>query len=84
MSKKLYPFRVPHFLAIFGARDEPRSSGMPMPASPASATNRRVETREPIEIIMACEAGRISVGDGRYWARTSDPQLVELVLSQLS
>src|SRR6478735_2153431 len=21
-------------------------------------------------------------GDGRYWARTSDPQLVELVLSQ--
>jgi hypothetical protein len=21
---------------------------------------------------------------GRYWARTSDPQLVELVLSQLS
>ena len=27
------------------------------------------------------EAGN---GDGRYWARTSDPQLVELVLSQLS
>lgn len=25
-----------------------------------------------------------SRGDGRYWARTSDPQLVELVLSQLS
>ena len=23
-------------------------------------------------------------GSGRYWARTSDPQLVELVLSQLS
>src|SRR3954453_22582403 len=23
-------------------------------------------------------------GNGRYWARTSDPQLVELVLSQLS
>jgi hypothetical protein len=23
-------------------------------------------------------------GGGRYWARTSDPQLVELVLSQLS
>jgi hypothetical protein len=39
---------------------------------------------KPIEIIMACAAGRISVGDGRYWARTSDPQLVELVLSQLS
>ena len=26
---------------------------------------------------------RLSLG-GRYWARTSDPQLVELVLSQLS
>jgi hypothetical protein len=26
-----------------------------------------------------------SIGrNGRYWARTSDPQLVELVLSQLS
>jgi pimeloyl-ACP methyl ester carboxylesterase len=24
------------------------------------------------------------LSDGRYWARTSDPQLVELVLSQLS
>jgi hypothetical protein len=37
-----------------------------------------------MEIIMACAAGRISIADGRYWARTSDPQLVELVLSQLS
>jgi hypothetical protein len=27
---------------------------------------------------------RASSTDGRYWARTSDPQLVELVLSQLS
>jgi hypothetical protein len=39
---------------------------------------------EPIEVIMARAAGRISIGSGRYWARTSDPQLVELVLSQLS
>jgi hypothetical protein len=54
-----------------------------MPAKPASAT--AVSNRnKPIEIIVACEAGRISIGDGRYWARTSDPQLVELVLSQLS
>jgi hypothetical protein len=38
------------------------------------------------------EAGEAGLGrlnqadskDGRYWARTSDPQLVELVLSQLS
>jgi hypothetical protein len=28
--------------------------------------------------------GAADPGDGRYWARTSDPQLVELVLSQLS
>jgi hypothetical protein len=44
----------------------------------------RDRNEKPIEIIMACAAGRISIGDGRYWARTSDPQLVELVLSQLS
>ena len=32
------------------------------------------------------EKARVSgpFGGGRYWARTSDPQLVELVLSQLS
>src|SRR5205085_2914127 len=30
------------------------------------------------------ERGRTSFGYGRYWARTSDPQLVELGLSQLS
>jgi hypothetical protein len=32
------------------------------------------------------EKARLSgpFGHGRYWARTSDPQLVELVLSQLS
>jgi hypothetical protein len=39
---------------------------------------------EPIEVIMARAAGQTSIGSGRYWARTSDPQLVELVLSQLS
>ena len=36
-----------------------------MPGPPASATNGRVETKEPIEIIMALEAGRISIGE---WA----------------
>ncbi len=30
------------------------------------------------------EVNQADSGDGRYWARTSDPQLVELVLSQLS
>jgi hypothetical protein len=55
-----------------------------MPALPASATTAGIEDGKPSEIIMACAAGRISIGDGRYWARTSDPQLVELVLSQLS
>ena len=54
----------------------------------------------PVIVRMADEIGRTSwcaerrspwmIGlaglsaDGRYWARTSDPQLVELVLSQLS
>jgi hypothetical protein len=49
-----------------------------------SGHHGRDRYEKPIEIIMACAAGRISIGDGRYWARTSDPQLVELVLSQLS
>ena len=40
----------------------------------ASDRPRKAETRTTV---------RVS-GDGRYWARTSDPQLVELVLSQLS
>ncbi len=30
------------------------------------------------------QPGRGLVKNGPYWARTSDPQLVELVLSQLS
>ena len=29
-------------------------------------------------------ARALAIQSGRYWARTSDPQLVELVLSQLS
>jgi hypothetical protein len=32
----------------------------------------------------SCEAVRGRSPDGRYWARTSDLQLVELALSQLS
>jgi catechol 2,3-dioxygenase-like lactoylglutathione lyase family enzyme len=34
--------------------------------------------------LTSAERRRTSIGSGRYWARTSDPQLVELVLSQLS
>jgi len=34
---------------------------------------------EPVEGLRYADSE-----DGRYWARTSDPQLVELVLSQLS
>ena len=52
----------------------PRSP--PMPAQPASAiavSNRN----QPIESSWPAKAGRISIGDGRYWARTSDPQLVD-------
>jgi hypothetical protein len=48
-----------------------------MPAQPASATAAS-NRNKPIEIIMACESSRISIGDGRYWARTSDPSLSSL------
>jgi len=34
-----------------------------MPASPASAHYGRNRNVNPIEIIMACEAGRISIGE---------------------
>jgi hypothetical protein len=33
-----------------------------MPASPASAAPAGIENDKPIEIIMACDAGRISIG----------------------
>jgi hypothetical protein len=40
---------------------------------------------DPIEVVMASAKREPDfIGNGRYWARTSDPQLVELVLSQLS
>jgi hypothetical protein len=74
---------VPAFAGLFPDR-EANNFAPPMPALPASAHHTRIGKEKPIEIIMACAAGRISIGDGRYWARTSDPQLVELVLSQLS
>jgi hypothetical protein len=47
---------------------------------------RRVDelwTALPASMPKTRHSMRVS-GDGRYWARTSDPQLVELVLSQLS
>jgi hypothetical protein len=40
---------------------------------------------DPSEVVMLVRsASGLPKGNGRYWARTSDPQLVELVLSQLS
>jgi hypothetical protein len=45
----------------------------------------RDRNEKPIEVIMAPRSGAgLQSANGRYWARTSDPQLVELVLSQLS
>jgi hypothetical protein len=38
----------------------------------------------PVRLYAANPLGEGNCGSGRYWARTSDPQLVELVLSQLS
>ena len=37
-----------------------------------------------IELGLSIAPRTIAFFYGRYWARTSDPQLVELVLSQLS
>ena len=49
------------------------SYGCPPPMRPGTAPNRSQES--------PAQQGFLH---GRYWARTSDPQLVELVLSQLS
>jgi hypothetical protein len=35
-------------------------------------------------VCKALRFEQVAMANGRYWARTSDPQLVELVLSQLS
>ena len=57
---------------------------LPRRALPLAAHCWPSEKRDPAEVIKARTASRTSDGSGRYWARTSDPQLVELVLSQLS
>ncbi len=49
-----------------------------MPAT--TLPRRRAIASREMEKAPLCRAFR----GGRYWARTSDPQLVELVLSQLS
>jgi Protein of unknown function (DUF1214) len=38
----------------------------------------------PLPLVSGTEKALLQAFHGRYWARTSDPQLVELVLSQLS
>jgi hypothetical protein len=55
-----------------------------MPALPASAHIGADRKTSPIEIIMACEAGRISVGSGASRARTGDLLGAIQALSQLS
>ena len=68
---------ISHLAATSRVQPHPIDMGQPP---------RRVD--EPWTALSYLHAGntlsmRVS-GDGRYWARTSDPQLVELVLSQLS
>jgi hypothetical protein len=41
-------------------------------------------SKKPIEIIMACEAGRISIGDGPCRDRTCDLGIKSPLLYQLS
>src|SRR6266516_331824 len=56
----------------------------PMPALPASAANAWIETGSRSKSSWPAKQAGFRSASGRYWARTSDPQLVELVLSQLS
>ncbi len=82
MSRKPLPLLGLQFRVFFR---EPPAGKIAVDAGSADVGHHGQDRYEkPIEIIRACAAGRISIGDGRYWARTSDPQLVELVLSQLS
>jgi len=70
------------------------STGMSLQVSRAETVNGRVTERcgkaDPCHnttgVADQSNSGRDFAGVyyGRYWARTSDPQLVELVLSQLS
>ena len=68
----------------------PGHNGWPFLA-PSATRTRNVWTKIGLRLPTPnspCKAetpvlARVSV-HGRYWARTSDPQLVELVLSQLS
>src|SRR5207249_4531483 len=56
----------------------------PMPAVPASAHTRPDQVRNRSKSSWPAKQAGFRSAYGRYWARTSDPQLVELVLSQLS
>ena len=49
----------------------------PAPALAVPAATAGIETRSRSKSSWSAKAGRISIGDGRYWARTSDPQLVD-------
>jgi hypothetical protein len=59
-----------------GALAEKEDGGERARWDPFGANLARPESREPSD---PHEHG--TDGDGRYWARTSDPQLVELVLA---
>jgi hypothetical protein len=60
MSKKLYPFRVPGFSRLWGRRQANVICHADAGSAGVGHQLPGVETREPIEIIMACAAGRIS------------------------
>ncbi len=49
-----------------------------------SQTRGSDESRRKVVMASAQPKPDFPALSGRYWARTSDPQLVELVLSQLS
>ena len=68
------------------SKDE-ASSGLARHAGPPPMTRANTVARPFLAIRCSLKQQKGPYAgpfDGRYWARTSDPQLVELVLSQLS
>jgi hypothetical protein len=54
-----------------------------MPAWPASAAPATDEDTKPIEIVMACEAGRISIGECRSMGTASIDEASETGFSMV-
>ncbi len=61
---------------------EPHASTLPRAGHESDPNLTQTQNEAPSGASLLAQMASLS--HGRYWARTSDPQLVELVLSQLS